>query len=52
MPAGDRTFISTTTRNQIIAGVRDLRGCLMLWVLDWVSAYETRPGPRWSLTCP
>ena len=34
-------FISTTTRNQIIAGGATFAACLMLWVLDWVSAYET-----------
>ncbi|MEX2261019.1 MAG: ABC transporter permease subunit [Bryobacteraceae bacterium] len=35
------TFISTTTRNQIIAGGATFGVCLMLWVLDWVSAYDT-----------
>jgi ABC-2 type transport system permease protein len=35
------TFISTTTRNQIIAGGATFAVCLMLWVLDWVSSYET-----------
>jgi ABC-2 type transport system permease protein len=35
------TFISTTTRNQIVAGVATFAVCLLLWVLDWVSAYET-----------
>jgi ABC-2 type transport system permease protein len=35
------TFISTTTRNQIIAGVATFAICLLLWVLDWVSSYET-----------
>lgn len=35
------TFISTTTRNQIIAGTATFAICLLLWVLDWVSAYET-----------
>ena len=34
-------FISNTTRNQIIAGTATFAACLMLWVLDWVSAYET-----------
>ncbi|MBI1786062.1 MAG: ABC transporter permease subunit [Acidobacteria bacterium] len=34
------TFISTTTRNQIIAGGATFAACLMLWVLDWVAAYE------------
>ena len=35
------TFISTLTRNQIIAGAATFAICLLLWVLDWVSAYET-----------
>jgi ABC-2 type transport system permease protein len=35
------TFISTTTRNQIIAAFVTFAVCLLLWVLDWVSAYET-----------
>ena len=35
------TFISTTTRNQIIAGTATFAICLLLWVLDWVSSYET-----------
>lgn len=34
-------FLSTTTRNQIIAGVATFAICLLLWVLDWVSSYET-----------
>ncbi|MBK9168906.1 MAG: ABC transporter permease subunit [Bryobacterales bacterium] len=33
-------LISTTTRNQIIAGGATFAICLLLWVLDWVSAYE------------
>ncbi|HYO84293.1 MAG TPA: ABC transporter permease [Bryobacteraceae bacterium] len=35
------TFLSTTTKNQIIAGVATFGICLLLWVLDWVSSYET-----------
>lgn len=35
------TFISTTTKNQIIAAFATFAICLILWVLDWVSAYET-----------
>jgi len=35
------TFISTTTRNQIVAGVATFAICLLLWILEWVSAYET-----------
>ena len=34
------TFISTTTRNQIIAGGATFAVSLLLWVLDWVSSYE------------
>jgi len=33
-------FISTMTKNQIIAGGATFAVCLMLWVLDWVSAYD------------
>ena len=35
------TFISTLTKNQIIAGATTFGVCLLLWVLDWVSGYET-----------
>ncbi len=35
------TFLSTTTKNQIVAGVGTFAICLLLWVLDWVSAFET-----------
>jgi ABC-2 type transport system permease protein len=38
---GIGTFISTTTRNQIIAGTATFAVCLLLWVFDWVSSYET-----------
>jgi len=34
------TFISTTTKNQIIAGAVTFGICLLLWVLGWVSQYE------------
>jgi ABC-2 type transport system permease protein len=33
------TFISTTTRSQIVAGVATFAVCLLLWVLDWVTSY-------------
>jgi ABC-2 type transport system permease protein len=33
-------FISTTTRNQIVAGIATFAICLLLWVLDWVTSYE------------
>jgi len=35
------TFISTTTRNQIIAGAATFGVCLLLWVFEWVAGYET-----------
>jgi ABC-2 type transport system permease protein len=37
------TFISTLTKNQIIAGAATFAVCLMLWVLEWVSGggFET-----------
>ena len=35
------TFISTTTKNQIVAGVAGFAIFLLLWVLDWVSAFES-----------
>src|ERR1700747_1383441 len=35
------TFISTLTKNQIIAGAATFATCLLLWVLEWVSGYET-----------
>jgi ABC-2 type transport system permease protein len=34
------TFISTLTRNQIIAGAATFGVCLMLWVLSWVAQYN------------
>src|SRR3984885_4773875 len=37
------TFISTTTKNQIIAGAATFSVCLLLWVLSWVSSYNTAP---------
>jgi ABC-2 type transport system permease protein len=33
------TFISTCTKNQIVAGVATFAICLLLWVLDWVSSF-------------
>jgi ABC-2 type transport system permease protein len=35
------TLISTMTKNQIVAGGATFTVCLMLWILDWVSSYET-----------
>jgi ABC-2 type transport system permease protein len=34
-------FISTLTRNQIIAGAATFGVCLLIWVLGWVSSYES-----------
>ncbi len=35
------TFISTLTRNQIIAGAATFGVCLLLWVFAWVSGYNS-----------
>jgi ABC-2 type transport system permease protein len=35
------TLVSTMTRNQIIAAGATFAVCLLLWILDWVSTYET-----------
>src|SRR5436853_896518 len=35
------TFISTLTRNQIIAAAVTFAVCLILWVLDWSVGFET-----------
>jgi ABC-2 type transport system permease protein len=35
------TFISTLTKNQIVAGAATFGVCLLLWVLGWVSGYES-----------
>jgi ABC-2 type transport system permease protein len=40
------TFISTLTKNQIIAGAVTFGACLLLWVLGWVSGYETATWAR------
>jgi ABC-2 type transport system permease protein len=40
------TFVSTLTRNQIIAGAVTFGVCLLLWVLEWVSGYETAAWAR------
>ncbi|MGB8476371.1 MAG: ABC transporter permease [Candidatus Acidiferrum sp.] len=34
-------FISTLTKNQIIAGATTFGVCLLLWVLEWAGGYET-----------
>jgi ABC-2 type transport system permease protein len=40
------TFLSTTTRNQIVASVATFGACLMLWVIDWASSVD--PTAAWS----
>ena len=40
------TFISTLTRNQIIAGAATFGVCLLLWVLEWSSGYESATWAR------
>jgi ABC-2 type transport system permease protein len=40
------TFISTLTRNQIIAGAATFGVCLLLWVFEWVSGYESTTWAR------
>jgi ABC-2 type transport system permease protein len=34
------TFISTTTKNQIVAGGATFFACLLLWLLSWSTAYD------------
>lgn len=40
------TFISTLTKNQIVAGGATFGACLMLWILEWISGYETATWAR------
>ena len=40
------TFLSTLTKNQIIAGAATFGVCLLLFVLEWASAYETEAWAR------
>jgi ABC-2 type transport system permease protein len=35
------TFISTLTKNQIIAGAATFGVCLLLWVIEWPTSFET-----------
>ena len=39
-------FVSTCTKNQIVAGAATFGVCLLLWVLEWVSGYETATWAR------
>ncbi len=40
------TFISTLTKNQIIAGAATFGVCLLLWVLEWASGYDNSTWAR------
>jgi ABC-2 type transport system permease protein len=40
------TFISTLTKNQIIAGAVTFAVCLLLWVADWATAFESATWAR------
>ena len=40
------TFISSLTRNQIIAGAVSFTVCLLFWVFGWVSEYDSTPVSR------
>lgn len=40
------TFISTLTKNQIIAGAATFGVCLLLWVIGWPSEFETATWAR------
>jgi ABC-2 type transport system permease protein len=35
------TFLSTLTKNQIVAAVSAFGVCLLLWVIDWISQFES-----------
>ncbi|MEP7364582.1 MAG: ABC transporter permease [Acidobacteriota bacterium] len=35
------TFLSTTTKNQIVAGAGTFAICLMLWVISWLTEFNT-----------
>ncbi len=35
------TFVSTLTRNQIVAGALTFGALLLFWVLNWISSYES-----------
>jgi gliding motility-associated transport system permease protein len=39
-------FISSLTRNQIIAGSVTFVVCLLLWVIGWVNEYDSTPAAR------
>ena len=40
------TFISTLTKNQIVAGAVTFAVCLLLWILEWVTGFDSGTGAR------
>jgi len=40
------TFISTLTKNQIIAGAVTFAVCLLLWILEWVTGFDSSTSSR------
>jgi len=40
------TFISTLTKNQIIAGAVTFAVCLLLWILEWVTGFDSSTSAR------
>jgi len=40
------TFISTLTKNQIVAGAVTFAVCLLLWILEWVTGFDTATWAR------
>jgi ABC-2 type transport system permease protein len=34
------TFLSNTTKNQIVAGVATFGLCLLMWTFDWVTSFK------------
>lgn len=40
------TFISTLTKNQIVAGTATFGVCILLWVIGWIGEFETATWAR------
>jgi ABC-2 type transport system permease protein len=45
------TFVSSWTKNQIVAGVAGFGICLMLWVLEWTSSFSSSIAGRVASYC-
>lgn len=45
------TFISTLTKNQIVAGAATFSVCLLLFVLSWVTSFNDAPWAQWVAYC-